>query len=365
MSIILFFIVLAVLILSHELGHFLAAKKSGVRVDEFGFGFPPKIAKFKKGETTYSLNLIPFGGFVKIHGEEGQEAGDPRSFGSKPIWIRSLIISAGVIFNVALAWILIIAGFSFGMPVGVSSAPKGAEIKNQKVIILEVAKNSPAESAGILAGDELAGFSRVGDASSFISQNAGKEIEIKLRRNVRHVAVKPPRGGLTATPDFSVKITPRINPPAGEGALGIAMDEIGTVKLPFYRAVIEGTKMTYNVVVGTALSLFYFIVGAIKGSVGLSAIAGPVGIAGIAGSAAKFGFVYFLSFIAFLSVNLAIINILPFPALDGGRLLFLLIEKTKGSPVSSRISSVVHGIGMAILLMLMLMVTYRDILKLF
>ena len=350
MSIILFFIVLAVLILSHELGHFIAAKKSGVGVDEFGFGFPPKIAKFKKGETTYSLNLIPFGGFVKIHGEEGQEANDPRSFGSKPICNRSLIISAGVIFNVALAWILIIAGFSFGMPVGVSSAPQGAEIKNQKVVVLEVAKNSPAESAGILAGDELTGFSRVGDASVFISQNAGKEIEIKYKRN---------------TEIFLVKITPRINPPSGEGALGIAMDEIGTVKLPIYRAVIEGTKMTYNVVVGTALSLFYFVIGAIKGDVGLSAIAGPVGIAGIAGSAAKFGFVYFLSFIAFLSINLAIINILPFPALDGGRLLFLLIEKIKGSPVSSRISSVVHGAGMAILLTLMLMVTYRDILKLF
>ena len=220
-------------------------------MDEFGFGFPPKIAKFKKGETTYSLNLIPFGGFVKIHGEEGQEAEDPRSFGSKPIWNRSLIISAGVIFNVALAWILIIAGFSFGMPVGVSSVPKtfGTEIKNQKVIILEVAKNSPAESVGILAGDELAGFSSVGDASSFISQNAGKEIEIKYKRN---------------TEAFSAKLIPRINPPAGEGALGIAMDEIGTVKLPFYRAVIEGTKMTYKVVVGTALSLFYFVVGAIR-----------------------------------------------------------------------------------------------------
>ena len=368
MSIILFLIVLAVLILSHELGHFIAAKKSGVRVDEFGFGFPPKIAKFKKGETTYSLNLIPFGGFVKIHGEEGQEADDPRSFGSKPIWTRSLIISAGVIFNIALAWILIIAGFSFGMPVGVSSAPKGAEIKNQKVIILEVAKNSPAEQAGILAGDELAGFSRVKEASNYISQNTGKEIEIRLRRNTRHLAVKPPSGalsGLTATADFSVKITPRINPPAGEGALGIAMDEIGTVKLPIYRAVIEGTKRTYNVVVGTAVSLFYFVVGAVKGDVGLGAIAGPVGIAGIAGSAAKFGFVYFLSFIAFLSINLAIINILPFPALDGGRLLFLLIEKVKGSPVSPKISSVVHGAGMAILLTLMLMVTYRDILKLF
>ena len=350
MSIILFLIVLAVLILSHELGHFIVAKKSGVRVDEFGFGFPPKIAKFKKGETIYSLNLIPFGGFVKIHGEEGQEANDPRSFASKSVWTRALIVSTGVIFNVALAWILIIVGFSLGMPVGASSAPKGAEIKNQKVIILQVAKNYPAETAGILAGDELAGFSRVSDARDFISQNVGQEIEIKYKRGAE---------------TFSADLTPRINPPVGEGALGIAMDEIGTVKLPIYRAVIEGTKMTYNVVVGTALSIFYFIVGAIKGTIGLSAIAGPVGIAGIVGSAANFGFVYFLSFIAFLSVNLAIINILPFPALDGGRLLFLFIEKIKGSPVSPKISSVVHGAGMAILLTLMLMVTYRDILKLF
>lgn len=350
MSIILFLIVLAVLILSHEIGHFIAAKKSGVRVDEFGFGFPPKIVKFKKGETAYSLNLIPFGGFVKIYGEEGQETNDPRSFGSKPIWIRSLIISAGVIFNVALAWLLIIIGFSLGMPVGASSAPKGTEIKNQKVVILEVAKNSPAESAGILIGDELAGFSRVDDVSNFISQNAGKEIEITYKRN---------------TETFSAKLTPRISPPPGEGAIGVAMDEIGTVKLPIHRAVIEGAKMTYNVVVGTTISIFYFIIGAIKGTVGLSAIAGPVGIAGIVGSAANFGLVYLLSFIAFLSINLAIINILPFPALDGGRLLFLFIEKIKGSPVSPKISSIVHGAGMAILLTLMLIVTYRDILKLF
>ena len=127
------------------------------------------------------------------------------------------------------------------------------------MVVLEVAKNSPAESAGILAGDELTGFLHVKDARNFISQNAGKEIEIKYKRN---------------TEAFSAKLIPRINPPVGEGALGIAMDEIGTVKLPFYRAVIEGTKMTYKVVVGVALSLFYFVVGAIQGDVGLSAIAG-------------------------------------------------------------------------------------------
>ncbi len=351
MTIIFFLITLAVLILSHEFGHFIVAKKSGVRVDEFGFGFPPNIAKFKKGETTYSLNLIPFGGFVKIHGEEGQDAQDEKSFGSKPVWVKSLIISAGVVFNIALAWILITAGLLVGMPVGVSSAPKGTEIKNQKVIILQIAKNSPAESAKILEGDELIGFSEVKEASDFINGNAGKEIELKIKRNGGEV--------------FSANLTPRINPPAGEGAIGIAMDAVGTVKLPVHKALTEGAIMTYKVVVGTAVSLFKFVVGAIKGTVGIGAISGPVGIAGIAGSAAKFGFVYFLSFIAFLSINLAIINILPFPALDGGRLLFLIIEKIKGSPVSPKISSAVHGAGMAILLSLMLFITYRDILKLF
>jgi len=346
MSFLLFFITLAVLVLSHEFGHFIVAKKSGIRVDEFGFGFPPRFLKFKKGETTYSLNLIPFGGFVKIHGEEGAGKNDPRSFASKSITTRSLVIVAGVIFNIALAWILIVAGFSFGMPVSVSSAPKGSEIKNQKVAILRVAKNSPAELGGLKSGDQILNFTKVEEVKSFIDQNAGKEIGINYKR-----------GEETRV----AKITPRLDPPEGEGAIGIAMDEVGTVKLSLPKAFIEGSKLTYQLVIGTALSIFHFIAGAIKGTVGLSAITGPVGIAGIVSGAAKFGFVYFLNFMAFLSVNLAIINILPFPALDGGRLLFLLIEKIKGSPVSSKASSLTHGIGMAILLLFMFLITYRDI----
>lgn len=349
MSFILFFIVLAILILSHEFGHFIVAKKSGIRVDEFGFGFPPRLLSFKKGETIYSLNLIPFGGFVKIHGEEGSDKNDSRSFASKSISIRSLVIVAGVVFNIFLAWILIIAGFSVGMPVGTSSAPKGSEVKNHKVVILQTAKNSPAESAGLKPGDQILNFSKVEEVKKFIDQNAGKEMEIKYKRGEETLAVK---------------ITPRLNPPEGEGAIGIAMDEVGTVKLSLPKAFIEGSKMTYQLTTSTALSIFHFVAGAIKGTVGLSAITGPVGIAGVVSGAAKFGFVYFLNLMAFLSINLAIINILPFPALDGGRLLFLLIEKIKGSPVSQKTSSVTHGIGMAVLMLFMLVITYRDIIKL-
>lgn len=354
MSLILFFAVLAVLVLSHEFGHFIAAKKSGIRVDEFGFGFPPRLFGVKKGETLYSINLIPFGGFVKIHGEDGsigssQEDKNSRSFSSKSISVRALVIAAGVVFNVALAWFLISLGYMAGMPTSVGTVPPGAEIMGKKVVILEVQENSPAKTAGLQPGDELAGFNSVEEAQKFISDNRGKETEINYQRDEKN---------------FSVKLTPRINPPAGQGAIGIAMDEIGTIKFSWFRSVWEGLKTTYFLLIAVAQSIFYFIYNAVKGAGGWEQVMGPVGIIGVTGTAAKFGFVYLLGFISILSINLAVINILPFPALDGGRLLFLLIEKIKGSPVNPKVSGIIHSIGMALLLILMLAITYRDILKL-
>ncbi len=349
MSIILFFVVLAVLILSHEFGHFIVAKKNGIRVDEFGFGFPPRLFKFKKGETTYSFNLIPFGGFVKIHGEEGEEKGDPRSFSSKSHGIRATVIGAGVIFNLILAWILLSLGLLTGLPTSITSAPANTEIRDIKIVIVEAVSDSPAAQAGLRPGDELAGFSKIEDAQKFINENKGKEIELKYKRE----------GEIS-----SVKLVPRINPPAGQGAVGIAMDEVGIVRLPFYRAIWQGLKMTYQLIIIIAVSIFYFIIDAVKGAAGFDSVMGPVGIVNATGVVAKLGFAYFLSFIALLSINLAVINIIPFPALDGGRLLFLLIEKIKGSPINPRFSSIVHGIGLAILLILMLAITYKDILKL-
>jgi regulator of sigma E protease len=340
---------LAVLILSHEFGHFIVAKKSGIRVDEFAFGFPPRLFKFKKGETVYSFNLIPFGGFVKIHGEEGQEKDDLRSFASKPALVRALVISAGVIFNLILAWFLISIGFMTGLATSASSAPSYAKIKDIKIAIIQIASNSPAELAGLRPGDELLGFATISEIQDFINSHKGKEIEIKYKR-----------GEETGF----VKMVPRTDPPAGQGAIGIAMDEVGFVRLPFYLAIWQGLKMTYQLTVTIAVLIFYFIIGAIKGLVGFESVMGPVGIVVATGAVAKLGFSYLLSFIALLSINLAVINILPFPALDGGRLLFLLIEKIKGSPVNPRFSSIVHTIGLAILLILMLAITYKDILKL-
>lgn len=354
MSVIIFIAVLAVLILSHELGHFIVAKKSGVRVDEFAFGFPPRLFKFKKGETLYSINLLPIGGFVKIHGEDGDSGHatsemDPRSFTSKSFGIKAMIISAGVIFNIFLAWFLISLGFMVGLPTSASAVPPGAEIKDVSVVILQVQEDSVAQKAGLQMGDRLIDFKTVEDARNFILANKGKEIEIKYKREDEILNV-------LAVPDP--------NPQEGKGALGILMDEVGALKLPFCRAVWEGLKTTINLTIAISIAIGQFIYDAFRGLAGFEQVSGPVGIATAAGSAANLGFAYLLSFIALLSVNLAVLNIIPFPALDGGRLLFLLIEKIKGSPVSYKVSSIVHTIGLIVLLLLMLSITYKDILKL-
>ncbi|MCX6731664.1 MAG: RIP metalloprotease RseP [Candidatus Parcubacteria bacterium] len=334
MVIILFLIVLGVLILSHEFGHFIVAKKSGIRVDEFAFGFPPRIFSVKKGETTYSLNLIPFGGFVKIHDGEKETAA---------------VLLAGVFFNLLLAWLLISIGFFIGLPTSIGSAPAGAEIKDVKIVIIDVVQNSPASDAGLKTGDEITGFSKVEDVQNFIGKNKGMKTEIKYKR-----------GGEI----FSAELTPRISPPPGEGAIGIAMDEVGILKIPWYRAPWEGLKMTYELTISIALSIYYFFVNLIKGLTGLEGVMGPVGIVGATNTVAHLGFSYLLSFVALLSINLAVINIIPFPALDGGRILFLLIEKIKGSPINTRVSNAIHNAGFALLLILMLAITYRDILRL-
>lgn len=354
MSIILFLAVLAILILSHEFGHFIVAKKNGIRVDEFGFGFPPRLFKFQKGETIYSVNLIPFGGFVKIYGEDGstgspREVNDPRSFASKSAGVRAIVISAGVIFNLILAWLLLSSGLGVGLPASTSAFPGAKEVKNIKVTIIDVVKNSPAESGGLKPGDEVLGFSKIEDVKNFIDQNKGREIELKYKRGEEV---------------YSAKVAPRENPPLGQGAIGIAMDEVGIVRLPWYQAPWEGLKMTFKMTVSIAVAIFYFIINVVKGLSGLEGVVGPVGIVSVTGAAAKLGFAYLLSFTAFLSINLAVINIIPFPALDGGRLLFLVIEKIKGSAVSPRFSSITHSIGLILLLILMFAITYRDILKL-
>lgn len=328
MSIILFIAILAILVLSHEFGHFIFAKISKVKVEEFAFGFPPKIFSFRRGETVYSLNLIPFGGFVKIYGEEapkespnsdptGQRQEDKRSFANKSLHIRASILIAGVLFNLLLVWPILTAGYLIGAPVSVENNDiSGGNLSNKGVMIIQVQENTPAESAGLKTGDYILSLSNnnktleISDLKSvqdFIAKNAGNEIKIDYLR-----------GGK----GFSAKATPLINPEAGKGNLGIAMDYVATLKLPFYRAVWEGLKTSLSLIgaVFNAFVNFFAEIFMKKGA--LTQIAGPVGIARIVSNASQSGFIFILQLIALLSVNLALINIFPFPALDGGRLLF-------------------------------------------
>ncbi len=353
MTILLFFVALAILILSHELGHFLAAKKSGVKVEEFGLGFPPRIFKKKKGDTVYSVNAIPFGGFVKIFGEDSTGS-EPGSFASKPIYIRAVILAAGVFFNLVLAWVLFSLVFAVGAPTSV-----GDEVADAKVTVMEVRSSSPAEKSGLIAGDQLTRFSfgqetlevkTPAEAQDFVSRYKGREIKIEIVRGKEPLIIY-------AIPD--------LNPSEGKGALGIAMDKVGLVSYPVHLAIWEGLKVTVFLTGAIVQGLIGIITDLIKGVSVSAQVAGPVGIVKLVGTASEFGFVYVLQLFAILSINLAIINFVPFPALDGGRLLFLAIEALKGSPISQKIANAANTIGFAILIGLMILITYRDVIRLF
>lgn len=366
MSIIIFIIILLVLVLVHEFGHFFSAKKFGIRVDEFGFGFPPKLFSWKKGETEYSLNLLPIGGFVKIFGENPDEENTSgpdasRSFVNKPKYKQAIVLFAGIFANLILAWLLFSFSFMSGLPTSVGSEPNGYAASDVHLVLVSVSVKSPAEISGLKSGDKIISVKSGKDIleninpdtlRSFIVAHGNKEIEFGYLRG------QDEKLNIT-------KIIPTLNVSTGNPTIGIAMDEIGTLKLPVLKAFWEGAVLDWNMTKDTVLGLLKLILGGIEGKGSFAGVTGPVGMVGIVGSAYQFGFVYLLSFAALISVNLAVINLIPFPALDGGRLLFLLIEKIKGSPMNPKFANTANMVGFAILIILMLFVTYHDVIKLF
>ena len=369
MNIIIFIVILLILVLVHEFGHFFTAKRFGIKVDEFGFGFPPKLFGFKKGETEYTFNLFPLGGFVKIFGENPDEENTngpdkARSFVNKPAWQQALVLFAGVFANFLLAWLLFSIGFMSGLPTSVGSERAGYKLQNINLVVISVLPNSPAEKAGLKIGDKIMNIKSGNNFTayvnpeaikSFVVANEGKEIDIGYVR-----------GNYKDTTSLNtLKVVPVKNSSTNEPYIGISMDEIGTAKLPFFPALWEGLRLDWSMVKGTVLGLYTLIRDGLHGKGSLSAITGPVGMVGIVGDAYKFGFIYLLSFTALISVNLAIINLFPFPALDGGRLLFLLIEKIKGSRINPKAANIANMIGFSILIFFMLIVTYHDVIKLF
>ncbi len=374
-TIIIFLVVLSLLVFVHEFGHFFSARKLGVKAEEFGFGFPPRVfgiyrdknRKWKKvwgkkqvtdnSDTIYSINAIPLGGFVRIKGQDGDNHNDPDSFSAKRPWKRAIILSAGVIMNIVLASLLISLGLIIGFPQAIDkdNLPKSVQIYDEKIQIVQVLPDSPAMEAGLQSSDAILKIDgqdvkEEADIINLISNNQNESIDLVIDRS----------GELK-----EFEIIPRVSEETGQKIIGVAFSQTGVIKYPWYQALWEGIKMTGYLIWAILYAFYEIIRNLIVGQPAGVEVAGPIGIADLTGQMARMGFIYLIQFTALLSINLAIINILPFPALDGGRLLFLLIEKIKGRPVKQEVEAVFHNLGFILLMALVVWVTFKDILKLF
>lgn len=374
-TILLFLIILGLLVFVHELGHFISAKKLGAAVEEFGFGFPPRLVGFYKvgkkiqwvfkntpsfaedaagamRRTIYSINWIPLGGFVKIKGEEGGNRADADSFASKAVWKRAIILAAGVSMNLFSAIIILSIGFGVGMPQTLDRGMAGAKITGQSIQIVSVVKNSAADYAGLKAGDEIISLDgkklNFKELQAYATSRVGEVVDYSIKRN----------GAV-----FEKNIKPAILPETGYGGIGVGLIETGIVSYPWYLAIWKGILETGYLIKEIVLAFVLLIKDLLIGKGATVDLSGPVGIAVLTGRVARLGLAYILQFTAVLSVNLAVVNILPFPALDGGRLLFLLIEKIRRRPVSQKIESAVHNIGFGLLMVFVVFITYHDFVK--
>ncbi len=364
-TILIIFFTLIGLMALHEFGHFLVAKKFGVKVEEFGIGYPPRIFGKKIGETIYSINLLPFGAFVKIMGSD-ERVGHPRSFSEKPIWQRALILVGGVVTFWIIAFVLIsfVAGTQ-GVPEAVPDDFTG-NFREVRVEILGVAPDSPAEEAGIKLGDEIvkmrnAAYSlpvedikpveTVKEVQDFIADNLGREVIIILQRIDK---------------TLEVSLVPRVSPPEGEGAIGISLVRVADIVYPWYKAPERGGWFVYRYTVNMPKILASALVRAIKGEkVEEVKFLGPIGIGQMMGKVMNRGVANFLIFVSAISVWLALFNLFPIPALDGGRLLFLAIEKARNKPVSEKLEQKITTTFFILLICFMVLVTIKDILRFF
>lgn len=366
MTFVIFILLLSGLVLIHEIGHFLAARIFGVKVEEFGIGIPPKAKSlfYSKG-TEFTLNWLPLGGFVRLKGEQRPKSlkilkyGKQNSnFYAKPKWQRAIILSSGVIFNLLLGIVLFSVVFSF------TGVPK---VVGERVVVAGVSSGSPADISGLVPGDVVVrlGDEDINDVDEFIAA-------INSRRGsvVRLYVGSLEQDGTISDISREVSLIPRENPPEGEGALGVSIANVEIYEYdhkpwylaPFY-GVVVGAQEAFFWGKAVVDSLVKMIVGLFSGVVPVG-VSGPVGIYQISQEVQKSGLVAFLRFSAILSINLGIFNLLPIPALDGGRLLFLVFEKIFGVKRIVKIESWVHGIGFIFLIGLLLLVTWQDILRL-
>ncbi|MDO8742144.1 MAG: M50 family metallopeptidase [bacterium] len=363
MSILIFLCVIVALIVVHEFGHLVAAKLSGMRVDEFGLGYPPRAFTIGKiGGTEYTLNWLPFGGFVKIYGEDGLTPGapkDPHAFSARPRLAQAIVLVAGITMNLVFAYVLITGALIAGTP-RVLSESEVANARNLELMVANVLPGTPAAQAGLVPGDSILnakgakgewGASDPKSFSAFVASSGGTPVTLTVKHNGEEKIVEAvAKSGLNQ------------NDPS-RYALGVEVATVGTVPLSFVDAIVEGAQLTWTATKMTAIGLGHFFYGILTLSADLSQVSGPVGIAGAVGSASAQGFGDLLSIMAVISINLALINLIPIPALDGGRLLFVIIESIIRRPIKTSLANSINMVGFAFLILLMVLVTAHDIFK--
>lgn len=355
LNIIVFIIILGILVLAHEFGHFIAAKKIGVKVEEFAFGFPPTLWSRIKGQTKYMINAIPFGGYVKLFGEDGAHPEDNSSFSHKNWLQRILVIVAGVGMNIILGAVILMIAFTLGLPVLSENPTQSypyAHITNQ-VMIMEIQPDSPFQNY-LQAGDQLLSVdqqsvSSLSDFKDKVANSTGEQVRLDILRQGTPMSFTAP-----------VKYDEQSNK-----QIGVYLVEGQIIKYPFYLAIPMGIIECFRMLGAMVVALFTIVKNLIISQQAPAEIAGPVGIYQITAAARDMGLVYLLQLIALLNINLAIINILPLPALDGGRLLFIVIEKIRGRKVSIEIENLVHTVGFVVLIGLIILVTISDVRKFF
>lgn len=353
-TILVFVLILGVLVFVHELGHFIFAKRAGVKVEEFGFGFPPRIIGKKYKDTIYSINAIPLGGFVKIFGEGGEGTEKKDSFASRSAWQRFTILAAGVLFNLIFAVLILSIYFWLGGPTIVTEPTEYTDSSKVtfETMVWEADKDSPADSAGIIQGDvileingqEVKDFSVV---QNTVKSNPNQKINLKIRRE-------------SEDKNFEITLADKNS----QGFLGIkAIENYTSARYPWWKVPYIAAAETVKIIWAIIAILGLYLKNLIFKAQAPTDLAGPIGIFILTREIIKLGLQEVLRFIALLSINLAIINILPLPALDGGRILFIIIEKIRGRRVTPRIENLTHSIGFAALILLIILISWHDVIK--
>jgi regulator of sigma E protease len=369
MTILLFLIILGVLIFVHELGHFATAKLFGIRVDEFGMGFPPRAKKlFSRNGTDYTLNWIPFGGFVKIYGEDSLENGtqDPdykRSMVAKPWWQQILVLIAGVTMNILLTWFLFSISFMIGAPTAVSGVDHPEQVMNPQLTVLQVVPDSPAAKSGLVAGDKILKIETLATTISQADLNAEN-----FTNTVRTSELNVPIHLIIQKTDRSTAdllIIPQTGLVGDYPAIGVSVDRVGMYREGFFKSIASGFINTVHVTKQTGSAFYHLIVDAFQGKADTKNLTGPVGLVSVVGDAQKIGAVYVIMLAAMISVNLAVLNLVPFPALDGGRIAVVLIETITRKKINPNMVGWINTIGFLLLIALMVFITVKDVIKLF